>query len=357
MLNRMTKDQEDGEHRVEEDPFDLFDDSDDDDDNNDDNNSSSGSSINNDGGLDDRRIRTETKSNEHYARDESCGVMSFHFHTEQALLLHVRRALDVSVCNRTGDLLPLSLAQRVLKAMDEFCMEKHWMMHIGPEKGTLICNELEESYLRYLRDMSQLDAGDNGRMKQVKKRSFTILELGTYCGYSSILFGNKLKIMAEKASISSELTPRIITVEVDEGHAKVARELIKLSNLHDIVTVVVEDDCTVLVENTIKPVLLSSQSNGIDFLFIDHDKDLYLDDYLELERHNCLKVGSTIIADNVLFAGITNYVSHMKEKQERKESETKTLHCTVEYSLEEEKKLGRDCVKDGIEVTRLLKIL
>jgi len=351
----MTKDQEDDEHREEEeDPFDLFD-SDDDDDNNEGNNSNT--SINNDGGVDDGMIRTERNSNEHYARDESCGVMSFHFHTEQALLLHVRRALDVSVCNHTGDSLPLSLAQRVLKAMDEFCMEKHWMMHIGPEKGALICNELEESYLRYLRDMSQLDAGGDGRMKQVEKRSFTILELGTYCGYSSILFGNKLKIMAEKASISSELIPRIMSVEVDEGHAKVARELIKLSNLHDIVTVVVEDDWTVLVENTIKPVLLSSQSNGIDFLFIDHDKDLYLNDYLELERHNCLKVGSKIVADNVLFAGITNYVSHMKEKQERKESETKTLHCTVEYSLEEEKKLGRDCVNDGIEVTRLLKIL
>jgi len=53
-------------------------------------------------------------------------------------------------------------ADSVLATIDKFCWSTQWMMHIGDIKGKIV----DETVLKY----------------KPKK----ILELGTYCGYSSI---------------------------------------------------------------------------------------------------------------------------------------------------------------------------
>jgi predicted O-methyltransferase YrrM len=53
--------------------------------------------------------------------------------------------------------------RKVINSIDEFC-EKHWLMHLGSEKVTLL----------------------EGALKEVKVKK--VLDIGTYFGYSSLWF-------------------------------------------------------------------------------------------------------------------------------------------------------------------------
>ena len=126
--------------------------------------------------------------------NESCGVMTFHQNTELSLLVHVRQSL---ISSKSSDY--FSKSSQVLSAVDKFCFTRHWMMHVGPEKGAILLHELEHS-IRIYRDNS-------------KKAPFLLVELGTYCGYSSILYARHLLSLAEKQYFEF----RLITIEIDEG--------------------------------------------------------------------------------------------------------------------------------------------
>ena len=53
-------------------------------------------------------------------------------------------------------------ANSVIKAIDDFCWNNHWMMHVGDVKGGIVDKVIEEY------------------------KPKIILELGTYCGYSAV---------------------------------------------------------------------------------------------------------------------------------------------------------------------------
>jgi hypothetical protein len=105
-------------------------------------------------------------------RDHSCGVLSFHRHTERALLAYVQNYCSAS-----------STIHDILSAVDEFCTKRHWMMHIGPDKGRIVRDILQEEIVRFLQRENQI-SGENS--------TFHCVELGTYCGYSSIIIGKFL---------------------------------------------------------------------------------------------------------------------------------------------------------------------
>jgi len=73
----------------------------------------------------------ELGNNNTTTRDKSGnGICCFHPNTEASLLAHVRNTLpkegnNIDIEQRADD---------VLNAIDTFCMSRHWMMHIGPEK-------------------------------------------------------------------------------------------------------------------------------------------------------------------------------------------------------------------------------
>ena len=74
----------------------------------------------------------ELVNNNTTARDESGnGICCFHPNTEASLLAHVRNSLQTNI-NNIDDI--EQRADDVLNAIDTFCMKRHWMMHIGPEK-------------------------------------------------------------------------------------------------------------------------------------------------------------------------------------------------------------------------------
>ena len=72
----------------------------------------------------------ENNNNTTTRDDSGNGICCFHPNTEASLLAHVRNNLqtkdnDIDIEQRADD---------VLNAIDTFCMSRHWMMHIGPEK-------------------------------------------------------------------------------------------------------------------------------------------------------------------------------------------------------------------------------
>jgi hypothetical protein len=72
-------------------------------------------------------------------------------------------------------------------------------------------------------------------------------------------------------------------------------------------------------------------TSTIDFLFIDHDKDAYLSDLIKLESRGMIRVGTRVVADNVIFANIDDYLSYVRNKMDMGIVMTRTIPCHVEY--------------------------
>jgi caffeoyl-CoA O-methyltransferase len=107
-----------------------------------------------------------------------------------------------------------------------------------------------------------------------------LLELGTYSGYSAL-------------SMAAALPKdgRIDTCEVDERHAEVARSYIARSPYADRITV------------HLGPALetIGRLEGSFDFVFIDADKENYVDYYETVLPR--LSLGGLIAADNTLWSG------------------------------------------------------
>lgn len=142
----------------------------------------------------------------------------------------------------------------VLEAMDRFA-EQRFLMNIGPEKGPLV-REL----------IARLPA--NAR----------ILELGLFCGYSSIL-------------LASTLGPegRITSVEKSSTSVTGARANIAHAGLSERIQIVHGGSSETI------PTL----EGPFDLVFLDHWKDLYRTDLQLIEEHSLLRPGSIVVADNV----------------------------------------------------------
>lgn len=222
--------------------------------------------------------------------DYSCrpaenGILQFHKGTEDALLLHVRG-------NKAN----------VIVAMDEFCVQRHWMMHCGPEKGTILENFLLERY------------------QQQPNSDFTIVELGSYCGYSAIRMAQCIP------------SAMIYSIDVDPKLLRIAREMADLAQ--------VRIQFLLRTEDTTLDGLLQTfiTQHRIDVLVLDHAKECYLPDLRHLEDTDWLQPHSAVWADNVTFADIEDYVDYMRSNPRLERTETKS--CYLEYS--------DDQIPDGI---------
>lgn len=111
-----------------------------------------------------------------------------------------------------------------------------------------------------------------------------ILEMGTLGGYSTIWMARALPEDG-----------KLITLEIDEKHAAVARENFKRCNLESKIQVRLGKAIDLL------PVLEAEGAGPFDMIFIDADKPPYLEYFkwaLKLSRP-----GTLIIADNVIREG------------------------------------------------------
>ncbi|MEM7412416.1 MAG: class I SAM-dependent methyltransferase [Myxococcota bacterium] len=143
----------------------------------------------------------------------------------------------------------------VLRTIDRFAREERWLMNIGPDKGPLI-QELAD----------RLPPGAR------------ILEIGAYCGYSSILLADTFGAEA-----------RITSIEIDEAAVQSSRANVAFAGLEDQITFVHGPSTK----------MLDSIEGPFDLVFLDHWKDLYKQDLQRIEERGLIRPGSIVVADNV----------------------------------------------------------
>ncbi len=182
----------------------------------------------------------------------------------------------------------------VIRIIDEYAYEQSFLINVGDEKGAILDEAVERA---------------------APKR---MLELGTYCGYSSL----RMAVAAPNAKIYS--------LEFNPANAEIARAIHAHAGVDDRVTVVVgtlgDGGKTVEAlkrEHGFKP-------DSVDLVFLDHDKDAYLPDLKLILDKGWLRPGALVVADNVKFPGAPEYQAYMNEN-EGKVWRTAAHETHVEY--------------------------
>ena len=292
---------------VEDDPFEAFgDDSDDDED--------------------------AQEESEPVRRDPSCGALVFREGTEQAMLLYVRNELERSL--HIDDTDQTTPREKILRLVDTFCYSRHWMMHVGPEKGIILQDFLTRRVQTYL------DKADF-------TYPFVIVEVGTYCGYSSIRMAHTVLALLRDTPAAFH----IITVDVDPNNVAVAKQMMALAELESHFTFILLAD----PEHNPKELSLTVRSKmmerfpereaGIDFLFLDHAKELYLSDLKQLEESALIQQDTWVAADNILFFRLDEYRQHVQALAVSGVAETRLEVGKLEYVDDQDK---QEDLRDGL---------
>ena len=183
-------------------------------------------------------------------------------------------AVDYVLRNaRAGDI------DDVLGTIDKFAYEKSMLINVGDEKGLLL----------------------DGAVKRADPA--LALELGTYVGYGAL----RIARAAPHA--------KVFSVELAEANAANARRIWAHAGVDDRVTCVVG---TVGDGGRTLDALANEHgfaSGTLDFVFLDHDKDAYLDDLRSILERSWLHSGSIVVADNVKVPGAPKYREYMRQQQ------------------------------------------
>lgn len=177
--------------------------------------------------------------------------------TSQALVDKIKGApvRPVQVAKYVAENATRNDPEDVLRTIDRFAREERWLMNIGPAKGPLI-QELAERL------------PDGAR----------VLELGAYCGYSSIMLA---KAFGAGATITS--------IEISERAVESSRANVAFAGLSDRITFMHGSSTDVL----------QTLSEPFDLVFLDHWKDLYKKDLQIIEQRKLIRPDSIVVADNV----------------------------------------------------------
>jgi catechol O-methyltransferase len=169
------------------------------------------------------------------------------------------------------------------------------MINVGDEKGEILDQAL----------------------RRVSPR--TVLELGTYCGYSALRMA---RVMPSGA--------RLLSLEFNPANAAIARRVWDHAGIGDQLTVIVGtlDDGGSTIERLRTERGFSEGT--VDFVFVDHDKAAYLPDLQRILGERWLHSGSVVVADNVKFPGAPEYRTYL-QSQEGKTWRTTEHETHVEY--------------------------
>lgn len=166
----------------------------------------------------------------------------------------------------------------VLAAIDEYGRLKKYLMNVGPYKGKIVTELIQDH------------------------KPKTMVELGGYVGYSSILFGDAFKRSGGQ---------RYYTLESSPEFAAVIMALVKLAGLDDVVEVLVGDSGA-----SLERLHREKSITNIDMLFIDHiefERDIKL-----CERLDLVSPGTLVAADNCVYPGQPEYWSYMTASVEER---------------------------------------
>lgn len=143
----------------------------------------------------------------------------------------------------------------VLRTMDRFAREKRWLMNVGPDKGPLVAE-----------------------MAARLPPEARVLEVGAYCGYSSIMLADALGPEAHVTSI-----------EISRTCVESAQANVDVAGLSDRVAFLRGPSTEVL----------ATLQGRFDLVFLDHWKDLYKVDLQLMEERGLVGPGTIVVADNV----------------------------------------------------------
>lgn len=173
---------------------------------------------------------------------------------------------------------------KVLQAIDDFnASSRQPFMIVGPEKGKFIVEEI--------------------RTTQPK----SLIELGCFVGYSAVKWGNELKSIGGK----------YYGFEYSEEFADITRKVIEIAGLSSISSVFVGAASEKLPE-------FAKQVKPVDFIFIDHEKSLYVPDFRVLESVGLIGENTTIVADNIIYPGAPEYHQYVNLNNSERESYNNT---------------------------------
>ena len=273
-------------------------------------------------------------------RNPKNGAFTFQVHAEYDLLLHVQKDLDRRKASSTSADITAELepARIIMKSIDNYCLRKQWMYHIGYEKAVAVRSFLQRSLHDFIARNSE--ALHNG-----KKMQFTAVDLGTYCGYSALVMCHAIRSLLLDMEALGDMRAKyvefeVVTTEISSKLINVAQSLFRLGKMDKFVTCILVKDGDLLSQ-----VIQTHFSNGdgmknqIDFLLLDHKKAIYLTDLMDLESHNMLRSGSYVAADNVIFNQLDSYRHHMAKQAKAGIVETRLVEVNLEYS---------NNLKDGI---------
>lgn len=243
-------------------------------------------------------------------RPNACGVLSFHNGTEESMFIYVKNYAE------RGNI------QSILNAIDRFCYSRHWMMHVGERKKEFLINAIKSV--------------------QTQGHSECCLEIGSYCGYSSLCIANELSY-----------TGHLFCIERDSNCCKWTLQLLDYAMISHKVTVI-ESDVSSESLSYLVDKMNERQCTSLDLVFIDHEKSLYLADLQQIIAKNLLHSGSTVVADNVLSfdCPLSDYLSYVQDTSGLFSSSVTHRDC-VEYSYVDglpSDSLQKD-VLDGVEVS------
>ena len=256
-------------------------------------------------------------------RDPANGAWTFKTNSELDLLQHVEHVVAMSDANNaalasdatTGT----SAAKTVLGAIDAYCTGKQWMFHVGCEKGKEIS--------RFLRECVGTFSTDADR----KGGRFTVLDVGTYCGYSALLLASTIKEFAPNLDF------QIISTEINPKHIGVANRMIRLGKMEEHITIVQTGSVETALSEHAGP------CSAVDFVFFDHAKNEYLRDLQRLETSGYVKTGSYVCADNVIVSeALLDYREYVEDLEDRGIVSTNLIFGRLEYT---------ENLKDGLEFT------
>lgn len=170
--------------------------------------------------------------------------------------------------------------EKVIKLIDDFGVQHHYLMNVGARKGQIVTKLIAEHKPR------------------------TMVELGSYVGYSTVLFAAAARDHGGKEYISFEREPRF---------ARVASAMVDLAGLTNFVRFVIGPSSSSLVREQ-----RDGRLDRADMVFLDHYKPAYVKDLKILESLGAIQVGSVLAADNVIEPGNPTYLEYVRATPEEK---------------------------------------
>ena len=159
-------------------------------------------------------------------------------------------------------------ATRVLRAMETFGA-RYPMFAIGPVKGLIVDDVVR------------------------RKRPTSVLEVGSFLGYSAVRIGSQLPKGAA-----------MVCVEASDEFAATARRIVAHAGLGSVVDFVVGRAEDV----DLRALAGRFRGGAADLVFLDHCKECYAPDLRRLEGAGLVAKGTVVVADNVVYPGAPGYL-------------------------------------------------